>query len=165
MDITLSSASRFTRNTAQQSAGVTIRVMIVLATMPPVIAKAIGPQYTCREIGIDARLVAAAVRRRGRCGQDELDVHICKARSVAGGLTDAPAAGRRLGTRPCESSIRVRVCGPLSIVRRFWALLHKATEGRMSPFPGQPHPTVSVTGMPRAVKPFMTATRIWNPAT
>ncbi len=35
----------------------------------------------------------------------------------------------------------------------------------VSPFPGQTYPTVSVTGMPSAVKPFRTATRIWNSAT
>ena len=34
------------------------------------------------------------------------------------------------------------------------ALLPKSTEGRMSPFPGQTYPTVSVTGTPSAVKPF-----------
>ncbi len=31
------------------------------------------------------------------------------------------------------------------------ALLHKASDGRGSPFPGRIHPTVSVTGMPSAV--------------
>ena len=45
------------------------------------------------------------------------------------------------------------------------ALLHKSGDGRVAPFPGQTHPTVSVTGMPRAVKPFRTATRIWDSAT
>ena len=34
------------------------------------------------------------------------------------------------------------------------ALLPKSTEGRMSRFPGQTYPTVSVTGTPSAVKPF-----------
>ena len=43
--------------------------------------------------------------------------------------------------------------------------MHKSCDGRGSPFPGQTHPTASVTGMPRAVKPFSTATRIWNSAT
>ena len=41
-----------------------------------------------------------------------------------------------------------------------WALLHKSAEGRGSPSPGQTHPTASVTGMPSAVKPFRTTTRI-----
>ena len=45
------------------------------------------------------------------------------------------------------------------------ALLHKSTDGQGSPFPGQPHPTASVTGIPSAVKPFRTATRTWNSAT
>ena len=45
------------------------------------------------------------------------------------------------------------------------ALLHKSGDGRGSPFPGQTHPTTSVTGMPRAVKPFRTATLTWNSAT
>jgi hypothetical protein len=45
------------------------------------------------------------------------------------------------------------------------ALLRKSPDGRGSPFPGQTHPTASVTGMPSAVKPFSTATRTWNSAT
>ena len=45
------------------------------------------------------------------------------------------------------------------------ALLHKSADGRGFPFPGQTHPTASVTGIPSAVKPFSTATRIWNSAT
>ncbi|WP_416348443.1 type II toxin-antitoxin system HigB family toxin [Gemmobacter sp.] len=45
------------------------------------------------------------------------------------------------------------------------ALLHKSGDGQGSPFPGQTHPTASVTGMPSAVKPFRTATRTWNSAT
>lgn len=45
------------------------------------------------------------------------------------------------------------------------ALLHKSPDGRSSPFPGQTYPTTSVTGMPRAVKPFRTATLTWNSAT
>ena len=45
------------------------------------------------------------------------------------------------------------------------ALLHKSDDRRTSPFPGQTYPTVSVTGMPRAVKPFRMATRTWNSAT
>ena len=48
---------------------------------------------------------------------------------------------------------------------RVMALLHKWSDGRGSPFPGQTHPTASVTGMPSAVKPFRTATRTWNSAT
>ena len=39
---------------------------------------------------------------------------------------------------------------------------HKSADGRTSPFPGQSHPTASVTGMPSAVKPLRTATRTWN---
>ena len=45
------------------------------------------------------------------------------------------------------------------------ALLHKSSDDRGSPFPGQTYPTTSVTGMPSAVKPFRTATRTWNSAT
>ena len=45
------------------------------------------------------------------------------------------------------------------------ALLHKSGDRRISPFPGQTYPTVSVTGMPSAVKPFRMATRTWNSAT
>ena len=45
------------------------------------------------------------------------------------------------------------------------ALLHKSADGRSFPFPGRTHPTVSVIGMPSAVKPFKTATRTWNSAT
>ena len=44
-------------------------------------------------------------------------------------------------------------------------LLHRSADGRVSPCPGQSHPTASVTGMPSAVKPFRTATRTWNSAT
>ena len=40
------------------------------------------------------------------------------------------------------------------------ALLHKLSDGQAAPFPGHTYPTASVTGMPSAVKPFMTATRI-----
>jgi hypothetical protein len=39
------------------------------------------------------------------------------------------------------------------------ALLHKWPDGQGFPFPGQTYPTVSVTGMARAVKPFRAATR------
>ena len=46
-----------------------------------------------------------------------------------------------------------------------WALLHKSPDGQSSPVPGQTYPTTSVTGMPRAVKPFRTATLTWNSAT
>jgi hypothetical protein len=45
------------------------------------------------------------------------------------------------------------------------ALLHKSADGRTSPYPGQTYPTTFVRGMPRAVKPFSTATRTWNSAT
>jgi len=45
------------------------------------------------------------------------------------------------------------------------ALLHKSLDGRGCPFPGQTHPTTSVSGVPSAVEPFSTAMRIWNPAT
>ena len=44
-------------------------------------------------------------------------------------------------------------------------LLHKSAHGRGFPFSGQTHPTVSVAGVPSAVKPFSTATRTWNSAT
>ena len=44
------------------------------------------------------------------------------------------------------------------------ALLRKSPDGRSSPVPGQIYPTISVTGMPRAVKPFRTATLTWNSA-
>jgi hypothetical protein len=45
------------------------------------------------------------------------------------------------------------------------ALLRKSPDGRTSPFPGRTYPTTSVTGRPRAVKPFRTVTRTWNSAT
>ena len=45
------------------------------------------------------------------------------------------------------------------------ALLHKWSDSRGSPFPGQTYPATFVTGMPSAVKPFRTATRTWNSAT
>ena len=45
------------------------------------------------------------------------------------------------------------------------ALLHKSAADRTSPFPGQTYPATSVMGVPRAVKPLRTATRIWNSAT
>jgi hypothetical protein len=44
------------------------------------------------------------------------------------------------------------------------ALLHKSPDCRTSPIPGQTYPTTSMTGMPRAVKPFRTATLTWNSA-
>ena len=45
------------------------------------------------------------------------------------------------------------------------ALLHKSGERQSSPFPGQTYAATSVTGLPRAVKPFRTATRTWNSET
>ena len=45
------------------------------------------------------------------------------------------------------------------------ALLHKSAAERTSPFPGQTYPATSVVGVPRAVKPLRTATRIWTSAT
>ena len=42
------------------------------------------------------------------------------------------------------------------------ALLHKSADGGTSPYPGQTYPATFVTGMPSAVKPFRTATRIWE---
>lgn len=45
------------------------------------------------------------------------------------------------------------------------ALLHKWFEGCTSPFPRQTYPTVSVTGMPRAVYRLRTAIRILSSAT
>ena len=53
----------------------------------------------------------------------------------------------------------------LNSVAGVWALLHKSGDRRASPFPGQTYHTTSVTGIPSAVKPFGTATRIWNSAT
>jgi IS30 family transposase len=46
-----------------------------------------------------------------------------------------------------------------------WALLHKSPSCWTSPIPGQTYPTTSVTGMPRAVKPFRMSTLTWNSAT
>ena len=40
------------------------------------------------------------------------------------------------------------------------ALLHKSANSQSSPFPGHTYPAATVTGMPRAVKRFMTAARI-----
>ena len=45
------------------------------------------------------------------------------------------------------------------------ALLHKLAEGQSFPFARQTYPVTSVIGVPRAVKPFRTATRTWNSAT
>ena len=50
-------------------------------------------------------------------------------------------------------------------VLRGGALLHKSAAERTSPFPGQTYPATSVVGVPRAVKPLRTATRIWTSAT
>ena len=44
-------------------------------------------------------------------------------------------------------------------------LLCKSRQGWTSPFPGRTHPMASVTGMPRAVKRFRTATLTWSSAT
>jgi hypothetical protein len=43
--------------------------------------------------------------------------------------------------------------------------MHKAFDGGDVPAAGQTYPTTFVTGIPRAVKPFRTATRTWNSAT
>lgn len=40
------------------------------------------------------------------------------------------------------------------------ALLHKSDDDRSSPFSGHTYPSATVTGMPRAVKRFITAARI-----
>ena len=40
------------------------------------------------------------------------------------------------------------------------ALLHKSANSQSSPFPGHTYPRAKVTGMPSAVKRFMTAARI-----
>ena len=40
------------------------------------------------------------------------------------------------------------------------ALLHKLAEGQSFPFARQTYPVTSVIGVPRAVNPFRTATRI-----
>ena len=45
------------------------------------------------------------------------------------------------------------------------ALLHKLAESQSFPFARQTYPVTSVIGVPRAVKPFRTATRTWNSAT
>ena len=45
------------------------------------------------------------------------------------------------------------------------ALLHRLTDGQDFPFCGRRYSLASLTGMPRAVKPFRTATRIWNSST
>ena len=45
------------------------------------------------------------------------------------------------------------------------AQLHKSSDGRTAPSPGQTCPATFVTGMPSAVQPFRTATRTWNSAT
>ena len=59
-----------------------------------------------------------------------------------------------------ECSIPSNGAVPKARWRRIWrrcamtplrALLHKSVDGRGSPFPGQNHPTASVTGMPSAV--------------
>lgn len=42
------------------------------------------------------------------------------------------------------------------------ALLHKSADDRTSPFRGQTDPATTVMGVPRAVKPFKTATQTWN---
>ena len=55
--------------------------------------------------------------------------------------------------------------GAIRVVCLGGGLLHKSGFLRTSPFPGRTYPTVSVTGMPSAVKPFRTATRTWNSAT
>jgi hypothetical protein len=53
------------------------------------------------------------------------------------------------------ASLPDRSVMPLSDMCTFIpALLHKSADGRGSPFPGQTYPTVSVMGVPSAVKPF-----------
>ena len=66
-----------TPKTAQYSAGTKTRVTSVPAMIPPIIAKAIGPQNTWREIGISARLAAAAVSRIGRARLSEASNTAC----------------------------------------------------------------------------------------
>jgi predicted S18 family serine protease len=65
-----------------------------------------------------------------------------------------PLAGITTVKQICESVFDIKA-----------ALLHKSPDCRTSPIPGQTYPTTSVTGMPRAVKPFRTATLTWNSAT
>jgi hypothetical protein len=55
---------------------------------------------------------------------------------------------------------RHRPCADLGL-----ALLDKSGDRRTSPFPAQTYPTTLVTGMPRAVRRFNTATPTWNSAT
>ena len=56
-----------------------------------------------------------------------------------------------LGDRSSASSIQNNLAS---------TLLRKSGDGQASPFPGQTYPAASVTGMPSAVKPLRTATRI-----
>ena len=63
------------------------------------------------------------------------------------------------------ASVDLPIEGAAALKAAVMALLHKSGDRRTSPFPGQTYPMASVTGMPSAVKPFMTATRTWNSAT
>lgn len=45
------------------------------------------------------------------------------------------------------------------------ALLYKSANSQSSPFPENIYPAATVTEIPRAVKRFMTAARIWTSAT
>ncbi|AWI85269.1 hypothetical protein CEW88_16135 [Alloyangia pacifica] len=63
----------------------------------------------------------------------------------------APHEGRP-GRPPVFSDAAIQFC--LSM-----ALLHKSDDYRSSPFPGHTYPRATVTGMPRAVKRFITAAR------
>lgn len=49
--------------------------------------------------------------------------------------------------------------------RRRHPYMHKSGLGRTSPYPGRTYPTVTVSGMPRAVNPLSIAARIWISAT
>ena len=66
---------------------------------------------------------------------------------------------------PAERKFAADALRGVARVSRRKALLHKSREDQGSPIPGQTYPMASVTGMPSAVKPFMTATRTWNSAT
>ena len=71
-----------------------------------------------------------------------------------------------LQTAPCHFSQgrtdAWRSAQKLALAR---TLLHKSSDGQPVPSAGQSYPTTFVTGMLSAVKPFSTATRIWNSAT
>lgn len=85
-------------------------------------------------------------------------------------------AAQRVLRLASSSGSRSRPFVPDVAYDRFWpdgmsaltcdvALLRKSTDDRNSPFPGHTYLMATVVGMPRAVKRFRTATRIWASAT